>query len=190
MLELGSDAMVRVTIVAEGWVQVGVYRTFVKRVASNLGLKGLVRNLSNGCVEVFCEGTMRRINKFVKMVNCRGPRNHALSIYVESLKIFREGEKDYRGSWKKYKGFDIDYGFEVESPVDRALLENLESGTLYVASSRDEFGLFKNEFVMFRKETNGNFKTMEDKYGSISEEMKKMRGTLEKLVDAYIKRQT
>ena len=42
---------------------------------------------------------------------------------------------------------------------------------------------------MFRKETNDNFETMEAKYGSISEEMKKINITLEKLADAYVKRQ-
>jgi hypothetical protein len=105
-----------------------------------------------------------------------------LSAYVESIRVHKEGEKGYRGPWKEYREFDVDYGFEVQSPVDRALIENLESGTLYVVSSRDELGLF-------RKETDKNFKTMEMRYGSISKEMKKMRATFERLVDAYIKRQ-
>ena len=182
--------MAKATITIEGWVQSVGYRAFVKRVASQLGLKGLVRNLPDGKVEVFCEGSLSRINKFLKMASYRGRKSDPLSAYVESLNIYKEGETGYRGPWKEYKEFDIDYGFEVQSPVDRALLENLESGTLYVASSRDEFRLLRDEFAMFRKETNGNFKTMEERYGSISEEMKKMRGTLEKLVDAYIKRQT
>ena len=183
-------SMAKATITIEGWVQSVGYRAFVKRVASQLGLKGLVRNLPDGKVEVLCEGSLSRINKFLKMASYRGRKSDPLSAYVESLNIYKEGETGYRGPWKEYKEFDIDYGFEVQSPVDRALLENLESGTLYVASSRDEFRLLRDEFAMFRKETNGNFKTMEERYGSISEEMKKMRGTLEKLVDAYIKRQT
>ena len=90
---------------------------------------------------------------------------------------------------KNTRDFQIDYGFEIQSPVDRALLENLENGMIYVASFQDEFGLLKEEFSMFRKETNHNFETMEEKYGSISEEMKKINTTLEKLADAYVKRQ-
>jgi hypothetical protein len=38
--------------------------------------------------------------------------------------------------------------------------------------------------ALFRKKTNGNFSRMEEKYGSISDEMKKMRTTFEKLVDS------
>jgi acylphosphatase len=188
--------VVRVTIIAEGWVQGVGYRAFVKRTAGMLGLRGLVRNLPDGKVEVFVEGTLPQIDKLVKMMSYKGKRDDPLSAYVEDISLHREGEKEYRGPWKKYEQFDIDFGFEVQSPLERALLENLESGTLHVVYSRDEFelfrgefGLFRDEFGMFRKETSENFKTMEERYGSISEEMKKMRGTLEKLVDAYIKRQ-
>ena len=181
--------MTKMTIIAEGWIQSVGYRAFVKRVASQLGLKGLVRNLPDGKVEVFCEGTLPKINTLLKMMDYKGKKDDALSAYVENLGVYKEGEKGYLGPWKEYKDFEIDYGFEVASPVDRALIENLESGTLYVASSRDEFGLLKDEFSMFRQETNSNFETMDEKYGSISKEMEKLRATLEKLVDAYIKRQ-
>jgi acylphosphatase len=174
--------MPKVTIIATGWIQGVGYRAFVKRVASQLGLKGLVRNLPDGQVEVFCEGAQSRINTLLKMLNYKGRKGDPLSAYVESLNVCKEGEKDYEGPWKNYGEFEIDYGFEIQSPVDRALLENLENGTLYVASSRDEFGLFRDE-------TNRNFETMDKKYGSISEEMAKMRVTFEKLANAYIKRQ-
>ncbi|MGD0071057.1 MAG: acylphosphatase [Candidatus Bathyarchaeia archaeon] len=181
--------MAKATIIAEGWIQSVGYRAFVKRVASQLGLKGLVRNLPDGKVEVFCEGDLTKINKLLQKMDYKGKKDDALSVFVENLSFYTEGEKGYLGPWKEYSDFQIDYGFEVQSPVDRALLENLENGTIYVASSRDEFGLLKDEFSMFRKETSSNFGTMKEKYGSISEEMKKMRATFEKLADAYIKRQ-
>ncbi len=181
--------MIKVTIIAEGWLQTTGYQTFVKRIACCLGLKGLVRNLPEGKVEVFCEGSLPKINKLLKMLDYKGKKDDPLSVYVEKLTVYHEGDKGYFGPWKPYVGFEIDYGFEIASPVDRALMEHLESGTLYVASSRDGFGQLKDEFSLFRKETNSNFETMEDKYGSISKEMEKMRTTLEKLVEAYIKRQ-
>ncbi len=181
--------MSKTTIVVEGWIQSVGFRSFVKRVAGQLGLKGLVRNLPDGTVEIFCEGSLSQINTFLKMLDYKGKKDDPLSAYVEKLTVCHEGDKGYSGPWKTYVGFEIDYGFEVASPVDRALMEHLESGTLYVASSRDGFGQMKDEFSMFRKETNSNFETMEDKYGSISKEMEKMRTTLEKLVEAYIKRQ-
>ncbi len=174
--------MAKATIIAEGWIQSVGYRAFVKRVASQLGLNGLVRNLPDGTVEIFCEGDLPKIDLLLKKMDYKGKKDDALSAYVENLSIYREGEKGYVGPWKEYKGFEIDYGFNVPSPVDRALIEYLESGTLYVVSLKDEF-------AMYRKETNDNFETIEAKYGSISEEMKKINLTLEKLADAYVKRQ-
>ncbi len=123
------------------------------------------------------------------MLDYKGKKDDPLSAYVEKLTAYNEGDKGYSGPWKPYVDFEIDYGFEIASPVDKALMEHLESGTLYVASSRDGFGQLKDEFSMFRKENNSNFETMENKYGSISKEMEKTRATLEKLVEAYIKRQ-
>jgi acylphosphatase len=126
--------MTKVTIIADGCIQGAGCRTLVKQVASQIGLKGLVRNLSNGQVEIFCEGQLPRINKLLKMINCKGRKNDVLSVYVESLTVRKEGENGYLGPWKQYVEFEICYGFEVESPVDRTLFECLENRLLLLAS--------------------------------------------------------
>ncbi len=181
--------MKKTTIIVEGWIQNIGYRTFVKQVAVNLGVKGLVRNLSNGKVEIFCEAGSSKIEEFERKISYKGKKNDPLSVYVENLAVHAEGEKGYLGPWKEYSDFEIDYGFEIQSPVDRAMLENLESGKIFVVSSNDKISALTDQFSMFRQETNGNFGKMEEKYGSISEEMKKMRTVLEKLADAYVERQ-
>jgi len=89
--------MTKVTIIADGCIQGAGYRTLVKQVASQIGLKGLVRNLSNGQVEIFCEGQLPRINKLLKMINCKERKNDVLSVYVESLTVRKEGENGYLG---------------------------------------------------------------------------------------------
>lgn len=181
--------MVKVTIIAQGSIQTVGYRAFVKRNASELGLRGLVRNLPGKKVEFFCDGDLANIEALMQKIDYKGKKGDALSAYVEKLSMYKEGEKGYLGPWTEYNDFQIDYGFEVRSPVNRALLEHLESGSLYVSSSRDETVLLKEEFSLFRQETNTNFNKMEEKYGSISDEMKKMRAILGKLADAYIEKQ-
>lgn len=178
--------MKKVTIIVEGWIQNVGFRTFIKQVAINLGIKGLVRNLSGGEVEVFCEADSSKIEEFTRKIDYKGKKGDPLSAYVEKLTTYAEGEEGYLGPWKKYSDFEIDYGFEIQSPVDRALLENLESGKIFVVSSNDKISALTDQFSMFRQETNGNFDKMEEKYGSISEEIKKMRTVLEKFADAYV----
>ncbi len=181
--------MTKATIIVEGWIQSIGYRAFVKQAASQLELKGLVRNLPNGKVEIFCEGDLAKINLLTEKIDFKGKRGDPLSAYVENLSIHLESEQGYLGPWKAYKEFEIDYGIDIPSSADRLIIENLESGKIYVATSNLKFDQLTNQFSLFREETNGNFGRMEGKYGSISEEMKKMRTILERLAEAYIEKQ-
>jgi acylphosphatase len=137
--------MAKATIIVKGWVQSVGYRAFVKRVASQLGLKGLVRNLPDGRVEIFCKGRKPRIETFVRMIDYKGRKDDPLSCYVEHITVYRKGEKGYAGPWKKHHKFVIDYGFKIHSRVERALLESMENRTFYVASYRDRILAFENE---------------------------------------------
>jgi acylphosphatase len=60
-------------IVVKGMVQGVGFRYFVYNRATNLGLKGLVRNLYNGDVEIEVEGDRSLIEEFIKEVKV-GPR--------------------------------------------------------------------------------------------------------------------
>ncbi len=50
-----------------GFVQGVGFRRFVKKNALNLGLKGWVKNLPDGRVEVFVQGSKENIEKLVKI---------------------------------------------------------------------------------------------------------------------------
>jgi acylphosphatase len=191
--------MTRVTIMAGGSIQGVGYRTLVKQATRQLGIKGLARNLPDGTVEIFCDGSSIQIKKLLKMIDYKGRKNDPLSAYVARLKVYKEGDKGYRGPWKEYGEFDIDYGFEIKSLVDREIIDSLESGKFYVASSRDVGISSKDELTLLRTETSENFHTMDKRYGSISEEMGKMRKevseeikrlrvTFERLAKAYVER--
>jgi acylphosphatase len=181
--------MTKATIIVEGWIQGVGYRTFVKQVAVQEGLKGLVRNLSGGKVEVFCEGDTARINSFLAKINYKGKKDDPLSAYVENLTVSTEGDAGYCGPWRDFTDFQVDYGFEIHSPVEQAMLENLENGKIYVASTNVKLDELTGEFAAFRQETSSNFELMEEKYGSISQEMKKISSILDKLANAYIEKQ-
>jgi acylphosphatase len=174
--------MAKATIIVEGWIQNVGYRAFVKQSASQFALKGLVRNLPSGKVEIFCDGDLDKITQLVEKINFKGKRDGPLSAYVDNLSVYRESEHGYLGPWKDYADFEVDYGIEIQSPADRLIIENLESGKIY-------FAQINNQFSSFREETSTNFQRMDDKYGSISEEVKKLREFLEKALAVYIEKQ-
>ena len=86
--------MKRVHIIISGYVQGVCFRYFTKVKARNLGLKGFVRNIPNGNVEVIAEGNEKELDELVEF--CRkGP---VLSC-VANLKVEYE---EFKGEFNDF----------------------------------------------------------------------------------------
>ncbi len=85
-----------VHIIVSGLVQGVGFRYFVHRKASALGVKGWVRNLYNGDVEIEVEGDKLILEHFIAELKA-GPR----AAWVKDLRI------DWREEQGKYIGFEI-----------------------------------------------------------------------------------
>ncbi|MEM3731209.1 MAG: acylphosphatase [Candidatus Bathyarchaeia archaeon] len=171
--------MVKARIVIDGVVQGVGYRALVKQVARQLGLKGLVRNLEDTKVEIFCEGAENKIEEFLKKIDRKAKPEDFLSINVSEIKCYFEGDPNYKPAWKPYKEFEVDYGVEELSVFERATLEDHEFGKLYFVGFRDEL-------KEFREGTNRNFKDMAEKYGDISKELKEFRKIVKEFLEAFL----
>lgn len=62
-----------VKAIVEGHVQGVYFRAYVSRAAKALGLKGYVRNLPNGKVEVQAEGDKEKLERLVKQLEIGPP---------------------------------------------------------------------------------------------------------------------
>ena len=58
--------MSEIKCIVSGIVQIVMYRSFAERKALALGLKGTVRNLSDGTVEVVAQGSKEKLEKFIE----------------------------------------------------------------------------------------------------------------------------
>jgi acylphosphatase len=203
--------LVKARIVVDGVVQGVGYRALVRQVARQLGLKGLIRNLEDTKVEIFCEGVKDKIEEFLKKIDRKAKPEDFLSINVSEIECFFEGDPNYKPAWKPYKRFEIDYGVEELSAFDEATLEDHEFGKLYFIGFRDEMKGFRqdtnvsfkelaekyentskemkafgDELKGFREDTNKNFKDMAEKYGDISKELKEFRKTVKEFLEAFL----
>jgi acylphosphatase len=167
--------LVKARIVVDGVIQGVGYRALVKQVARQLGLKGMVRNLEDTKVEIFCEGSRDKILEFLKKIDVKAEPEDFLSINVSEVKCFFEGDPNYKPAWKPYSEFEIDYGVEELSTIDKIALEDHEFGKLYFIGFRGEMKGFRDELKGFRQDTNINFKEMTEKYEDLSEELKGFR---------------
>jgi len=172
--------VIKARMLVEGVLQGVGYRAIVKQAARFLGVKGLVRNLDDGRIEIFCEGSKTSLAKFRKLIDIKGKPEDIISINVTKIDYFEEGEKGYCPVWKPYRGFEIDYGIEKLSPFEESSLEDHEFGKLYFSS-------FRNELKSFREDTNMSFAKMAEKYGDISTELKEFRTGIERFLTQFLK---
>ncbi len=90
--------MKRVHLMVSGNVQGVFYRDFARREADKLGVKGYVRNISNGSVEVVAEGGDSAIRKFI--ASCKkGP----LMAFVKNVDV-KEGQPT-----NEFEEFEVRY---------------------------------------------------------------------------------
>jgi len=81
-----------------GFVQGIGYRSWTKRKAEELGLKGWVKNLQDGSVEAHLEGEEKVLNQMIELMK-KGPR----FARVEKIEVKTEDQI------KGYENFQISY---------------------------------------------------------------------------------
>lgn len=107
----------RAHIIASGRVQKAGFRIFVDRIAFKLDLKGMVRNLDDGTVEIICEGPEDRLDEFSRMINIR-----KYPIRVDSLK------RRITRATGEFKDFDI----IKDDRSDSDLEGKVDLGTVFI----------------------------------------------------------
>lgn len=78
-----------VRLYISGTVQGVFFRTFIKENAEKLGIKGFVRNLEDGRVEVFAEGNPEEIRKMIDICK-KGPKHSEIRSVEEKEEKFQD----------------------------------------------------------------------------------------------------
>jgi len=80
-----------VRLYVEGTVQGVFFRMFVKENAEKHNVKGFVRNLEDGRVEVFLEGNPEDVNKMIEL--CKKGQKHSI---IRNVEIKEEKFQDFK----------------------------------------------------------------------------------------------
>lgn len=78
-----------VRLYIEGTVQGVFFRPFIKENAERYDLRGFVRNLEDGRVEVFIEGNSENVNKMVEICK-KGPKHSQIRKVVTKPEKFQD----------------------------------------------------------------------------------------------------
>ena len=172
--------MVRKRIIVRGNVQGVGYRVIVKRLAQALGVNGVVRNLKDRSVEIYCEADGPILEVFLKGLDIKRKDDNMLSVHVDSIETFDDGTKGYDigKAPKRFELMDIDYGRRL-SFVERESLERQELLILGGSQIQDtigdmhkdlhnSIGDMHSDLHNDLSAVRGDFQTLDEKYGSIS----------------------
>jgi uncharacterized phage infection (PIP) family protein YhgE len=109
----------------------------------------------------------------VKHIDIKTERIDPSNPNVEHIETHREGEDGYTPSWKTYEGFEIDYGDQTLTTLEKEALESSEYAKL-------QFWYLRNEVQMLRADTNKNFNQMAEKQDSTTIEVQRLRADTNK----------
>lgn len=161
-----------------GEVQQVGYRRRIWRTANKIGVKGYIKNLPDGSIKIIAEGDEKILQNLLKTIDIKEP-----PILVEEI------EAKERKPTGRYQHFQIKTGSIAEE-----LQEGLGAGEAQLNLFRREFTDYRGEFRDYREEfrdyrgefrdftvrTDNNFKSLEAKYGEISDKLTKILQTLQK----------
>ncbi len=78
-----------VRLYVDGTVQGIFFRAFIKENAERYDVKGFVRNLEDGRVEIFLEGNTDNVNKMIELSK-KGPRHSQIKRVEVKLERFQD----------------------------------------------------------------------------------------------------
>lgn len=155
--------LAKARVLVTGNIQGVGYRALLIHTAKPLRIMGLTRNLKDGSVEIFCEGTRENIESFLEAIEVKGDSDARFSLHVDAIECFWEGEEGWQPAWKHYEGFQIDYGVKM-SEYQYLAMEDREYGKLYLSNLMHAQKETKTEI-------HDRFEDMKSSYHTISEQI-------------------
>ncbi|MEM3341396.1 MAG: acylphosphatase [Thermoplasmata archaeon] len=89
--------MVKARIIIAGNLERTGYRIYVKQIARNLGIKGIISILDNGLAQIWCEGEKSQLAQFRKMIEVISDEDEPFSMHTHAINVFVEGSPGYTG---------------------------------------------------------------------------------------------
>ena len=165
-------------LIISGNVQGVGYRTLVKQIANRIRVTGIVTNLPDGDVEIYCQCSDKEtFDKFIEKIEVKATTDNVFAVHVDSINSYKEGEADYGEPNTDFKSFNIDYGMEVDQFQSESL-ERSEIGILLLGGTisgigdvRSEVGGVRSDIKAMHGDMNTRFDTLDEKYGAISQQM-------------------
>ncbi|MBS7627820.1 acylphosphatase, partial [Candidatus Bathyarchaeota archaeon] len=180
-----------------GRVQRVGFRRYVLDSAQELGLTGYAKNLPDGSIEIFVQGDVEGLSKFLEIIkqpmipakikeiikeetNPKPEIKEFKIIYGELIEELQEGfgamQSIFADYWREFRDYrqefkDYRQEFRDYRQEFRDFRQEFRDYRQEFKDYRQEFKDYREEFRDFVRRTDENFKLILDKYGEISEKL-------------------
>ena len=178
-------------IIIKGNVQAVGYRALIKQIARNNGIKGSVKNLDDGTVEIYCACDHEIYENFKNKIDLKtfDPED-PLQINVEEIEIFNEDWENF-DSTKIKSPFEIVYNGEEMTKFEKESLERSEMAILAMTSMNsnlsNKIDNTNRNIKDMDQHMNNNFSTLDQKYDEFGQSMKRLEKDIHEMKDAFLK---
>ena len=175
-----EECKLRARLVVKGYVQGVGYRNIVMRIARGMDVRGIIKNLDNGDIEIFCKcKNSKHLNEFIEKIRIKSdPKN----IYSPNVKIIERytAPKDIDGfnPPKEFDFFKIDYGDIPKHDED--MLIKMDTGSMIMLNTSEGVKNMHKDMVQ-------SFSRIDKKYDSFGKDLKVMSDCFQQLVNHFIK---
>ena len=84
-----GEHKLRARLVVKGYVQGVGYRNIVMRISRQMNVLGIIKNLPNGDVEIFCKcNNSKHLNEFIKKISIKNDPSKIYSPNVEEIERY------------------------------------------------------------------------------------------------------
>ncbi|MDO9536846.1 MAG: acylphosphatase [Thermoplasmata archaeon] len=129
---------IRTLLIVSGNVQGVGYRTLVKQIANRMRVTGIVKNLPNGDVEIYCQCSDKEtFDKFLKQLKIKATTDDVFAVNVDDIKKYEDDHLNYGEPHTNFETFEIDYEKELDQ-FQKESLERSEIGILILGGTRSD----------------------------------------------------
>ena len=155
----------KLRIIINGNVQMIGYRAFVKLTGRLSKLKGVIRNLEDGSVEIYSDGDEKTLRKFYEDIT---NETEIEGMVINEKSFISEKDREYHRERepKDFKLLDIDYGREL-TQTEKEQMERNEIAIFYFNKLRKENKHGFNNMLEKQDQTIQKLESMDNKLDGV-----------------------
>jgi len=182
-----EENKLRARLVVKGYVQGVAYRNIVMRLARRMNVLGIIKNLNNGDVEIFCKcKNSKHLDDFIEKIKIINDQNDMYSPNVEKIERYTKPKDiDSFNPPTEFGLFKIDYGDIPKHDED--MLIKMDTGSRIMLNTSEGVKNMHKDMVQSFSRLDQKYDSFGKQFCSVHKDLKNLTKYFKILVEYVIK---